>query len=161
MRSSSGMLLVLVARTQSGLQAPFQRPEQLLLGREILENRFDDDIGVRDSGPGNVGAQALAGGLPGLRGLKSRANSLSARARAGSMYFISRSCSGDREALQSAPRGDIATHDAGANHMDVALTGDRCRPARRLSRSCRKNTRTRLRDVGVAARCPNDRASAS
>ena len=62
------------------------------------------------------------------------------------------------EAAQRAPRRDVAAHDAGADDVHVLDAASRCRP-RPFRRSCRKNTRMRLRQVGVCASFATERAS--
>ena len=64
------------------------------------------------------------------------------------------------QAARRTPSRNIATHHAGAHDVHV-LGGLYRRLAADFSRSCRKNTRTRLREVDVHNSSDIDRASAS
>ena len=60
------------------------------------------------------------------------ANSSAARCSAGVTYFKRAILQAHRVAAQRAPRGDVATHDAGADHVHMRTCGSRpaaCRPA--------------------------------
>ena len=147
------MLLVLVARTQSGRRRPLERPEQLLLGLQILEDRLDHDIGVRRLRHRPRRRSVARGRLCRASGVWKSARKQLVGPGQGRLDVLHLPVlQRDREALQRAPGGDIAAHDTGADDMDVAHWRLRAGRPGVFSRSCRKNTRTRLRDVAVTAR---------
>ena len=67
----------------------------------------------------------------------------------------------DVQAAVGGQRRDVAAHDAGADHVHVPNSTLLRLPPKPLRRSCSRNTRTRLREVGEHMSSLIERASAS
>jgi len=136
-----------VARSAPGFHARLEAGEQLAFGIEVLEYRFDDNIRVCNAVAADIGAQPLACGRA-LRGSR-RLLSTSSRERcsAGSMYSMPRSCKVTVKP-RSADQAAMSAHYPGADHVYMFTSGPPLPPSD-LSRSCSRNTRTRLREVSV------------
>jgi hypothetical protein len=100
-----------------GFGARFDVGEQGLLGVEVFEDRLDDHVGLAHAIPFGVGDQAVegeAGGFPVAQLLfEELRGAADGRRDAFHRLVLQR----DGHAAQHAPGGDVAAHDAGADHM--------------------------------------------
>ena len=156
------MLEVLVARMALGFELGFELRVQRPLGVDVLEDGFDDDVGIaprrRRSRP-SAGARTPR--PPPAGSLRRLSKKALARSMAGSNQFLAAILQRDRHAAKRRPGRDIAAHDAGADDVHVLENRPCDLPPKPLSRSCSRNTRTRLREVGVHMSSLIERASAS
>ena len=155
------MLEVLVARMAPGFELRLELRVQRPLGVEILEDGFDDDIGIGGTVAIDVHPQARKRRGGRRRILEALVEESSWRdPRPVRINSAERSCS-----VTVMPRK--ADHAAISPPMTPAPMTCTCRkstgdlPPKPFSRSCSMNTRTRLRDVGVHMSSLIDRASAS
>ncbi len=117
--SESLRLEVLVARIASGFAAASSSGEQLALGLEILEDRFDHDVGAARAVPGDVGNQPVGGvadaGFFPQAALEELGRALHRGREALGGLVLQR----DRQAAHHAPCGDVSAHHARADHVHV------------------------------------------
>ncbi len=145
----------------TGLQPRFEACVQFALRLGVFEDGLDHHVGAVDAAACHVRLQArhLLGGLAG-----NAAALLEEGARAverGLHELVAAVLQRHGVAAQRTPRGDVAAHDAGADDVHVAARRGSSLPPSPFSRSCRKNTRTRLRDVALQTSRATDWASAS
>jgi hypothetical protein len=107
-----------VCRKQRARRAAAESPERAL-GLQVLEDRFDDDVGPNDAVTLVIGHQAV----------ERRAR----QPRFPETLLEQRTCAIDRwrnvlgltvlqrdvQSLECTPRGDVAAHGAGADHVHV------------------------------------------
>ena len=143
---SSVMLEVLVASRAAGFMRGSRRAYS-----SCFASRFSKMASMTTSASGtpcafDVGAQALAR-IGALRRLANALLEQLVRAlERGLDVFRAAVLQRDGEAAQRAPRGDVAAHHAGADDVHV-LDAAAPLPPMAFSRSCSRNTRTRLRAV--------------
>ena len=102
---------------RAGAQLRFGHRIQCPLGLQILEDRFYDDVGLGHTRAFDIRAQPLARGAA-LRRRRQPLGEQAVRARQrGLDQFQLPVLERDVQTAQRAPRGDVPTHDAGANHV--------------------------------------------
>ena len=85
----------------------------------VFRHRFDNQIGTGEAVTREIGDQAVEGGAPLAVSVDLALEQVGGAPIAGAMYLVSRSCSVTLQPLQGCPGGDVAAHDAGADHMDM------------------------------------------
>ncbi len=107
-----------VGREQGfGLHRRLGRAVQRFLGRGILEDRLDHEIGVGGALALDVGDEPRHGGFDPFRGLQPLHEQLVRTVERGLDVLHLAILQGHVEATQRAPRRDVATHDACANDV--------------------------------------------
>jgi len=98
----------------------FQARVQCLLGFRVLEDRLDDQVGLRDTRTLDIGDQSRTGGDALLRILHFFVEQYGGAIHRRLDVLQFPILQGYGESPQGTPRCDVATHHAGADHVHVA-----------------------------------------